>query len=552
MSGAVSWTNPLEGIPLRDQNVPTLLERRAADFGDRPFVRLGTVEWTFEEAPRVAAAVAGRLHAAGIGPGDRVALMCGNRIELLETFLGCLWLGAVAVPLNTALRGAQLGHELANSGSRALLIERDLVEVLALVPKPPELTNVWSLDGLPSSTPAGYRIDRPPDGGTPAAFRRPEPGDPAAILYTSGTTGPSKGVTAPAAQFYWWGAMMSRGIRIREDDVLYNCLPLYHANALMAPLQSLVTGATSVLGVRFSASRFWEHAAEAGATVSYLLGGLAGRLLAQPPGPADRGHRVRAILSPGMPAPLWEPFCERFGVEEIVECYGMTETNHCIGRTADHPYSRPGTMGYLFEDFFEARVVDEDDLDMPAGVPGELVLRHRHPFSFATGYWGMPDKTVEAYRNLWFHTGDRVARDADGCFRFVDRAKDSLRRLGENISSWEVEEAILAYDSVAEVAVFPVRSAEADEEVMAAIVVRDGAPFEPAELLDFLQPRLAYFALPRYVDVVAELPHTPNGKVQKGELRARGVTAATWDRRVAGYEVKSRRSAGARETREAL
>jgi crotonobetaine/carnitine-CoA ligase len=289
-------------------------------------------------------------------------------------------------------------------------------------------------------------------------------------------------------------------------------------------------GATAVLGERFSASRFWASAAEADATISYLLGALANRLLAQPPGPADRAHRVRAILAPGMPAPLWEPFRERFGVGEIVECYGMIETNHVIGRTREHPYSKPGAMGYVFDDYFEARVVDEDDVERPPGVPGELVMRSKHPFSFSTGYWGMPERTAEALRNLWFHSGDRAVRDADGCFRFVDRDKDSMRRLGENISSWEVEQAILEHGAVAEVAVFPVRSEATDEEVMAAIVLRDGRELDAPELVAFLEPRLASFAIPRYVDVVAGLPHTENGKVQKAELRERGVTPSTWDR----------------------
>jgi carnitine-CoA ligase len=324
--------------------------------------------------------------------------------------------------------------------------------------------------------------------------------------------------------------MMSTGIRIRADDVLYNALPLYHANALMTIAQALVTGSRFEIGARFSASRFWENAARAEGTVSYLLGALASRLLVQPPSEHDRAHRIRAILAPGMPVPLWEAFRERFGVSEIVECYGMTETNHCIGRSPGHEESRPGYMGYLWKDLFDARVVDAREAVVPDGTPGELLLRAREPYCFCTGYWAMPQQTLEATRNLWFHTGDYVVREADGCFRFVDRAKDSMRRLGENISSWEVEEAILTHDAVAEVAVFGVPSQEVDEEVMAVIVANDGQGGNSAELIAHLESRLAAFAIPRYIDWVSEMPYTENGKIRKPELRARGLTTTTWDR----------------------
>jgi crotonobetaine/carnitine-CoA ligase len=262
------------------------------------------------------------------------------------------------------------------------------------------------------------------------------------------------------------------------------------------------------------------------ATVVYLLGAMVPILLAQPQGEGERQHRVRIGLGPGVPAAAGDAFRARTGVT-LLEGYGSTETNFVIATAPDSP--RRGVMGWL-RSGFDARVVDEHDVEVPTGTAGELIVRADEPFAFATGYFGMPDKTVEAWRNLWFHTGDRVVREADGAFRFVDRIKDAIRRRGENISSFEVEQVLSSHPAVAACAVYPVRSELAEDEVMAALVAREGQCIEPAELLAFCESRLPYFALPRYVDLLPELPRTENGKVQKYKLRERGVTSITWDR----------------------
>jgi crotonobetaine/carnitine-CoA ligase len=211
----------------------------------------------------------------------------------------------------------------------------------------------------------------------------------------------------------------------------------------------------------------------------------------------------------------------------LLEGYGSTETNFVIATAPDSP--RRGVMGWL-RPGFDARVVDEQDAELPDGEAGELVLRADEPFAFASGYFGMPDQTVEAWRNLWFHTGDRVVREADGAFRFVDRIKDAIRRRGENISSYEVEQVLLSHPAVDSAAVYTVRSELAEDEVMAALVLADGQYVEPAALARFCESRLPYFAIPRYIDVLSDLPRTENGKVQKFKLRERGVTASTWQR----------------------
>ncbi|HEY2052321.1 MAG TPA: AMP-binding protein [Solirubrobacterales bacterium] len=308
--------------------------------------------------------------------------------------------------------------------------------------------------------------------------------------------------------------------------MLWTCLPLYHINAFSAFIQALVSGATYVIDERFSASRFWQRAAEVDATMTYILGAMVNMLAVQEPRPSDREHRVNRILGPAGPARLWEEFAERFGVE-LMEGYASTETNCALGNPRGQ--HRAGWMGRVL-DGFQVEVVDENDEPMPPGEAGEMLLRSDYPYAFATGYFGLPEKTVEAWRNLWFHTGDRVIRDADGWLRFVDRQKDAIRRRGENVSSYEVEAAIVSHPAVKEVAAFAVPSEMAEDEVMVAVVLDDGATLDPAELIEHCRPRLARFAIPRYVDFVDELELTQNGKVRKAPLRERGVTETTWDR----------------------
>jgi crotonobetaine/carnitine-CoA ligase len=516
----------LRGVPLPEQTIPALLERQAATHGERPLLTAPGAERTFAEVRDAAAMSAGTLAEAGVERGDRVAAMCRNRAELLDLVLGCAWLGAISVPINTAARGPQLEHMLRNSGARLLLMDSELVEVLAALRRPDALDETWALDGLPPALPDGWRVRLPPPQGTPLPAAEVGPGDTAAILYTSGTTGPSKGVCCPHAQFYWWGVEVGEMLELGPDDVLYTNLPLFHTNALNAFMQALIAGSRYVLGPRFSVSAFWRRLADSGATVTYLLGAMVAMLWRRAPGPSDRAHDVRVALAPASPANLVEPFRERFGVR-LVEGYGSTETNCPIGVTAAQ--QRPGYMGTL-RDGFEACVAGPDDAPLPDGEPGELLLRHREPFAFATGYFQMPEATVAAWRNLWFHTGDRVVRDPDGWFRFIDRAKDAIRRRGENVSSFEVEQVLSQHPGVAQVAVFGVPSELGEEEVMAAVVPEAGAALDAREMLRYCEPRLAYFAIPRFVELVDELPLTENGKVRKAFLRERGVGARAYDR----------------------
>ncbi|ATA56135.1 ATP-dependent acyl-CoA ligase [Variovorax boronicumulans] len=525
-------TSDPRAVPPAQRTLPAMLQRQAALFGSRPLLRIAGRQWTHADAADAAATRAGALAQHGVARGDRIAVMCGNRIEFLDTFLGAGWLGASVVPVNTASMGPQIEYFLANSEAKLLVIEAGFLDRLATADlSRTALREVWVVGEAeaPWTPSAGVRVAAYPPGAQALPLATVQPGDPLAILYTSGTTGPAKGVICPQAQYFWWGVNSAEVLGVGRDDVLCTTLPLFHINALNTFAQAALTGAEVVFESRFSASGFWPAMRANGATVVYLLGAMVPILLAQPEGEGERNHRVRTGLGPGVPAAAGQAFKARTGVA-LLEGYGSTETNFAIATAPDSP--RGGVMGWL-RPGFQACVADEDDVPLPPGEAGELLLRADEPYAFASGYFHMPEKTVEAWRNLWFHTGDRVVRDADGAFRFVDRIKDAIRRRGENISSFEVEQVLLSHPGVASCAVYPVRSELAEDEVMAALVAREGVVIDPAELARFCEGRLPYFAVPRYIDLLPDLPRTENGKVQKFKLRERGVGPQTWDGRPA-------------------
>jgi len=521
-------------VPPRERVLGRLLERQAERFGDRVLLKAGDTDWTFRDVAGIAARRAAALAEAGIGPGDRVVIFCDNRSEFLEVLVGCAWLGAVAVPVNTAARGAQLRHMLLDCGARLLVTEARLLEAVRQCGEGLPVAAIWLVADGAGEAVSGLVPQPMPAAGNVIEHAPTGPGDLVTILYTSGTTGPSKGVCCPHAHLYWWGESTAELLGVKAGDVLLTTLPLFHVNALNSFYQALLRGATLVVEPRFSASGFSKSLVRHKATVTYLLGAMVPILLATQPQPEDSGHKVRVALAPAVPEAFLKPFRDRFGMTTI-DGYGSTETNFVIGNPIDDQV--PGAMGRI-RPGFAARVVDEGDNAVPDGVAGELVLRADEPFAFASGYFNLPEKTLDTWRNLWFHTGDRVVRDATGLYRFVDRIKDVIRRRGENISAFEVEEALSSHPAVAAAAVFPVPSELAEDEVMAALVLAPGMAPAPQELLDFCRPRLSYFALPRFIEFVDELPLTENGKVQKFKLRERGVTAATWDREAAGYQVR--------------
>ncbi|MDF0517517.1 ATP-dependent acyl-CoA ligase [Bradyrhizobium yuanmingense] len=530
-----AWARAMASFPPSERILSTMLTRQAERYGDRLLLIAGEARWSFAQAAAIAAASAQTLVDAGIKPGDRVALMCSNRPEFLQVYLGCAWLGAIAVPINTALRGFQLSHIFRNSRPALLVVEAQFGSAVESVEADVELPpRTWIIGAAADAIGARLSAVSLPSLGAAAPAGAVRPGDTVAILYTSGTTGPAKGVCCPQAQLFWWGIYSARALGIREGDVLFTTLPLFHTNALNAFYQALLNGCTYVLEPKFSASGFWAAARQHNATVGYLLGAMASMLLAQPRSADESMHRLRVALGGGVPPQIHGPFHERFGVP-LVDGYGSTETNFVFAGTI--PSDRAGTMGYL-ADGIEARIVDENDSELPDGEAGELVLRAREPFAFASGYFGMPEKSVEAWRNLWFHSGDRVVRDSDGHYRFIDRMKDSIRRRGENVSSWEVEQAIQAHPAVAACAIYPLPSELGEDEVAAAILLEPGHLLQPVDIVRHCEGRIAYFAIPRYVRILSQMPLTENGKIKKGVLRDAGVTTDTWDREAAGVKIR--------------
>ena len=526
----------LGGFPVlfapAERSLPRMLDTQAKRLRDKPLVTASGKTIGFRQARDLAARFAGTLAQAGIKRGDRVALICGNCMEFVTIMLGAAWMGVVLVPINTGSRGPQLAHILKNSGARLLILEAQFLPSLDHAGiSDAALEAIWVIGEAVTEEVQGLTLRPLPALGAPEPPAALGPGDTLAILYTSGTTGPSKGVICPHAQYYWWGVITAGMLGVGESDVLVTPLPLFHSNALNSFYQALLLGAHVVYLPRFSVSGFFASLAEHKATVTYLLGAMVPMLLSRSPSPQERAHATRIALAPGVPEMFRKEFVARSGIA-LLDGYGSTETNFVIGA---HPsVQRSGMMGAVIEGF-EARVVDEDDNELPDGEAGELTVRAAEPFAFARGYFGMPEKTVEAWRNLWFHTGDRVLREQDGQFRFLDRLKDAIRRRGENISSFEVEQVLISHPEVGSAAVFPVRSELAEDEVMVAILRKPASRLSELDLMRYCEPRLPRFALPRFVEFFAELPQTENGKVQKFKLRERGVQPGTWDREKSGW-----------------
>jgi crotonobetaine/carnitine-CoA ligase len=369
-----------------ERTLPALLRHQADAFGDRPLLTIDGASWSHAEAARAAARRAGALRAAGVERGDRVAFICGNRIEALETFLACGWIGAASVPINAASMGPQIEYLLADSGAKLLVIESRFLDRLATADlSRTSLRMLWVIgEGVPTDV-AGIACAPWPGAGEAVGAEPALPGDLLAILYTSGTTGPAKGVLCPHAQFYWWGVNTARILGLAPDDVLCTTLPLFHINALNTYAQAAATGCRVAFEPRFSASAFWATMRQREATVVYLLGAMVPMLLAKPAEAAEREHRVRIGLGPGVPASAAATFRDRTGVV-LLEGYGSTETNFVIATTPET--SGTGSMGRV-QPGFHARVVDEHDVELPPDEAGELVLRADEPFAFAAGYHGL-------------------------------------------------------------------------------------------------------------------------------------------------------------------
>jgi crotonobetaine/carnitine-CoA ligase len=502
----------------------------------------------------------------GVQRGDRVGMFLYNGCDFSLAWLGLGHLAATAVFLNTELRGSFLRHQLVDAALTHLVVDAALLPALAdiadelpqlhtlIVVGPRDATHL--ADRAPAHVPAhvpsflpAHLPAHPPvhlpahwtlldwphwhdphHASTHAEWNGPGPAaeDIACIMYTSGTSGPSKGVLMPHAHCTLYGIVAMQSLQLTAADRYYICLPLFHANGLLLQLgATLLAGMPAHIRRRFSASQWLPDIRQHRATVTSLLGASVGFLLAQPQGPHDRDHALRAVMVAPNVAEHEAQFHARFGVQDVISGFGMTEVNAPIWGRIGQP--APGAAGWVMEEYFEVRIADpETDLPLPPGEMGELLVRPKVPFGFMAGYFNAPEKTVEAWRNLWFHTGDAATMRADGLVTYVDRIKDCIRRRGENISATEVESVVHALPGIAEVAAYAVPSdiPGGEDEVMLALVAQEGATVDPAEIARLATRQLPRFAAPRFVKVVPVLPKTATGKVQRAVLRRQGVADA--------------------------
>ncbi|MFZ0666371.1 MAG: AMP-binding protein [Acidimicrobiales bacterium] len=544
----------------RDWTVPAVLAARAASHKDKIFVSVPSTGeiLTYRQAHESAQRVAAGLIKEGIEPGDRLMILMQNNLSYLIAWLGAAVAGVVEVPVNTANRGSFLEHQIQVTRPSCAVVTPEFAPHLAcLAEARRSIRTVYLVADAAQFAPAaeilrgagfscvlftdllGSDLMDGPGVNYPEVDYR----DPAAIFFTSGTTGPSKGVTMSHSHMTFFADQCRSLTRLTEADTYLSVGPLFHGNShFLAAYPALLVGARYVMRESFSASKWATWVRESGATVTNLIGVMMEFIHSQPPAVADSDNLLRCVFTAPTAWSIVNDFRHRFGIEAIVEVFGLTETSQVI--VTPYGAERPkGAVGLLADDWFDARVVDpETDEEVPDGDTGELVVRPRVPFTMTTGYYGAPEATVQATRNYWFHTGDRIRRDEAGWYYFVDRLKDSLRRRGENISSFELEQAISACDEIAEVAVVAVAADHdaGEDEVMACVVLRKGSDATAGDVWRFCDENLPAFASPRYLRFMDVLPKTPTEKVQKKNLRELGTRGALDRLSTATREVTTR------------
>ena len=548
------------GRNLSNWTLIDLAQRQAAAYGERKFISFehGT-SLTFVGLDRESERLARNLAKLGVKSEDRVFALVKNRVEFLLVMFATMRLGAVFVPINTELKGAFLQHQLRNAAPRLIFVDADLVDafnhvqggnenlvasVIVAGEVPAEMAPV--LIGAPVLT---FEKFSELSGDLSDVLVEPRPQDIACILYTSGTSGPSKGVLMPHAHCYLFGDGMVRTMRMTAQDCQYVCMPLFHAMGLLLQvLSALIAGSRVYCVERFSPNRWLEDVRKSGSTVTNALGVMPEFIFRTPESEFDRDHKLRTIMAVPVATEWGEAFEERFNIK-FMQCYGMTEVN-IICYTRDNDPLLPGMAGHVLDEFFEVRVVDpETDEVLPEGEIGEIVVRPKVPFCFGQGYFRIPERTVKAWRNLWFHTSDAGRFDEEGRLFFEDRIKDRIRRRGENISPFEIEQVLNDHPSVMESAVIGIRveGAGGEDEVKACIVTEGGREINNVALLDYCVERIPRFAVPRYIEVMSELDKTATGKLRKEELRKAGITDRTWDRESVGYKIAWRHTEARRE-----
>jgi carnitine-CoA ligase len=523
------------------------LAQRLASDPDGLYLDFEGTQYTARAMDLESTRLAHALASLGLAHGDRLATLLDNRAEQVVSFFAALKLGAVQVPINTAYKGEFLRHQLADSGAKIFIVQGDYVSRAAEVvgeQTTPGLTHCIMVDppdAVVDAVPAIRWADALARGGDePIDVSQVRPSDLACFIYTAGTTGPSKGCMLPQNYIVSLADQIARAWERRADDVVLTPLPLFHFNAIsVCVVGTLLVGGNAAIERRFSVSNFWPEIKRTGATMVSMLGSLAILIGNADDHPDQTGHKLRLCAAAPMPPDTDRAWQERFGCKTFSAGYGLTEASLVSMLAAGEP-NKPGAMGKPNLHEFDVRIVDDDDAEVAVGTAGEIVCRPKGPNLMFAGYWNRPDSTVEATRNLWFHTGDLGRLDEDGFMYFVDRKKDALRRRGENISSFEMEKTLFGHPGVRDVAVHAVPSEFGEDDVKITVVLQDGAQLSEEDLCRWMAERVPYFAIPRYVEFRDDLPRNPVGRVLKYQLRDEGATPSTWDREAAGVVFERR------------
>lgn len=523
--------------------LPLVLKQQAKKLGKKPFLQFGyNKPISFYQTNKLSNKIANGLLKLGIKKQEKVAVYMPNSDDYVITWFGILKMGAVMVPINTAYVMDFLQYIIDSSDAKVLFIAEEYLDRMPpIADKIPQLEHVivWTRDGKNKFDKQGYKFKRMTSFKKfiePQSSREPDVDitfmDYARLMYTSGTTGRSKGVMRPSAADYSSARNYAEIMDVGPKDVCFTCLPLFHSNAMvMTVYPALIKGAKTVIEEKYSASNFWKWIVDHNVTKFNIVGTIAYFLWNTPSVPEEKKHKVKLVLGSPAPHDMIEEFMKRFNIK-FMEGYGLTEIGQCTWMRPGEPF-RVGSCGKEAPNY-EIKVADpETDEEVPRGEIGEIIVRPRIPNVMLHYYHKMPEKTVQDFRNFWFHTGDAGRMDKDGYIYFVDRVKDYIRRRGENISSFEVEKIVNSHPNVEESAAIGVKAEEgkyAENELMVLIIPKKGKTVDPEELLKFLEPKMPKFMLPRYIRFVKSFPKTGTQRTQKNKLREQGVTKDTWDR----------------------
>lgn len=524
-----------EARRFKNRTLGEILENKAKKNGAKPLLYFKGEVASYEQTNEKATRVANWFLSRGFKKGDKVAILLDNCLEWLYVWFGLAKIGVIAVPLNTQHKGSLLQYLINHSDARLMVIGKKLVHRIQSIRD--NLTTLTTLVVYPDSgrvSDLGLSTISFPEllEGSPIHPRSDvKYYDTLAILYTTDPTGPSQGVVSPHNQYVWCGEKRAKIIKITPNDVFYCLSPLYHIIPLGDILMtSLLGDASMLIADRFSVRKFWWDVKRYKVTISGGFGIVMKLLYRQPPKDDDANNSLRLLIVPDAPEPIREAFEKRFNLA-VTDAYGMTEVDPVTASTVED--RRPGSCGQAAEDL-EVKVFDDNDNELKPGEIGEIVCRPKKPYIMMKEYYKMPDKTLERWRNLWFHTDDYGYQDEEGYFYFVEGKNNVIKRKGENVSPFELEEIINSHPGVLEATAVGVPSELGGHDVKVIIRLREGETVTPEQLMGFCEQRMAFFMLPRYIEFVDEFPETEKSLTRDLET----ITKKTWDREKAGYEIK--------------